>query len=453
MSILNLLHAVVVAQRAESLTPSQIQDLQQSRFRKLLRHALEKSRFYQRYYQEHGITGRDIDQVEPDDLPVIDKRIVMENYDELVCDPTLKRDEIERFVRESPDPSSRYKGAYKVIHTSGSSGTAGLFVYGPRDWAVAKALGYRAIREKVNPFRRKKLAYMGAAGGHYASVTTISDIPSVFFKTLTLSISHPLEQICRDTDRFQPDAVIGYASGLDLLAREQMAGHLRIVPRRIWSSADPLTQTIRANIEKAFGVSPTNIYTASEIMTFSVECDLHHRLHYFNDWFSIQVVDDDLAPVERGQTGRMVATNLYNYTQPLIRYRMDDEIVLSDEPCPCGWPFPVIERIAGRNEETLWFARADGTREFVSPYILEEFSMPGLKKFQFVQTDPDRLIMKAVLDGERASVIPAIHKRMTEILSPKGLEKTVQFEVEPVDQIRNDPKTSKFRLVVPYRDK
>ena len=158
MSILNLLHAVVVAQRAESLTPSQIQNLQQSRFRKSLQYTLEKSRFYRRYYREHGITGHDIDQVEPEDLPVVDKRIVMENYDELVCAPALRRDEIERFIRESPDPNSRYKGVYRVIHTSGSSGTAGLFVYGPRDWAVAKALGYRAIREKVNPFRKKRLA-------------------------------------------------------------------------------------------------------------------------------------------------------------------------------------------------------------------------------------------------------------------------------------------------------
>ena len=132
---------------------------------------------------------------------------------------------------------------------------------------------------------------------------------------------------------------------------------------------------------------------------------------------------------------------------------MDDEIVLSTEPCQCGWPFPVIEKIAGRNEEILWFVKTDGTKEFLSPYLLEEFLIPGLEKFQFVQTGPDRLIMKAVVHGEKASIVPAIHGRIIEILSPKGLDKTVQFEVESVDEIPNDPKTGKFRLVVPYRDK
>jgi len=143
MSVLNLLHAVISAKKAESLTPQQIQDLQLKRFRKLLKHVFQKSRFYQRYYQEHGITQRDVDRVKPEDLPVIDKEIMMENYDDLVCDPVLKKDALERFINESPDADSKYKNLYRVIHTSGSSGTIGLFVYGQRDWIVARALSLR----------------------------------------------------------------------------------------------------------------------------------------------------------------------------------------------------------------------------------------------------------------------------------------------------------------------
>jgi phenylacetate-CoA ligase len=450
MSIMNLLHAVLVTKKAESLTPQQVRDLQQKRFRKLLRHVFSKSRFYKRYYQEYGITQRDIERVEMEDLPVIDKRIVMDNYDELVCDPALKKDDLERFIAESPEAGSRYKNTYRVIHTSGSSGTPAVFVYGPREWAAAKALGFRALAEKVSPFERKKLAYIGATGGHFASTTTISDIPRVLLEVLSVSINNPIERICRDIDHFQPDALIGYASGLDLLAQQQIAGRLKIAPMKIWSSADPLTPTIRMNVEKAFCVIPVNIYTASEIMTFSTECKRQHRLHYFDDWFGVQVVNDNLEPVKRGGPGLLVVTNLYNYTQPLIRYQLDDEIMLSSEPCPCGWPFPVIDKIAGRNEEILWFVKADGTKEFVSPYILEEFLIPGLEKFQFVQTGTDRLTMRAVIHGESNSIVPAIHKRITEILSEKKLRDVVRFDIEFVDDIRNDPKTGKFRLIIPY---
>ncbi len=45
MSILSLLHAVIITKKAESLTPQQIHDLQQKRFKKLLRHVLQNSRF------------------------------------------------------------------------------------------------------------------------------------------------------------------------------------------------------------------------------------------------------------------------------------------------------------------------------------------------------------------------------------------------------------------------
>lgn len=447
---MNLLHAVIVTKKAESLTPQQIQDLQRIRFRKLLRHVLRKSRFYKKYYQEHGITEGDIEKVEMEDLPVIDKQIMMDNYDELVCESYLKRDELERFIAESPEAGSRYKGVYRVIHTSGSSGTPAVFVYGPRECTAAKALGFRAMAEKLNPFKRKKMAYIGATGGHYASTTTLSDIPRLLLEVLPVSINNPIEQICHDIDRFGPDALIGYASGLDLLAQQQIAGRLKIAPVKIWSSADPLTPTIKMNVEKAFGVTPVNIYTATEIMTFSAECKLQHRLHYFDDWFGVQVVDDDLEPVKAGLPGCLVITNLYNYTQPLIRYQMDDEIVLSSEPCPCGWPFPVIDKIAGRNEDILWFVRADGRKEFISPYVLEEFLIPGLEKFQFVQTGRNGLTMKAVIRGERNSIVPAIHKRMTEILSQKKLHDAVQFDIEFVDDIRNDIKTGKFRLIIPY---
>jgi phenylacetate-CoA ligase len=450
MSIVNLLHAVLVTKKAESLTLRQVQDLQQIRFRKLLRRVFRKSRFYKRYYQEHGITQRDIEKVEMEDLPVINKQVMMDNYDELVCDPALRKDELERFIAEYPDAGSRYKNRYRVIHTSGSSGTPAVFVYGPREWAAAKVLGFRALAENVTPFKRKKLAYIGATGGHFASTTAISDIPRMLLEVLAVSINDPIEQICRQMDQFGPDALIGYASGLELLAQQQIAGRLKIAPARIWSSADPLTATIRANVEKAFGVSPVDIYTASEIMTFAAECKLRHRLHYFNDWFGVQVVDDDTEPVEAGRPGCMVVTNLYNYTQPLIRYKMDDEIVLSGESCTCGWPFPVIERIAGRNEEILWFVKADGTREFISPYVLEEFLIPGLEKFQFVQTGADRLTMNAVVHGERNSIVPVIHKRMTEILSQKRLHDVVRFDIEFVDDIKNDPRTGKFRLIIPY---
>lgn len=447
MSILNLLQAVRTVRKAESLDARQIQQLQKQRFRKLLRHTLRNSRFYRKYYNEHGIFERDVDAVQLEDLPVIDKNLMMENYDDFVADSALKQSDLEQFIQDSPKPRTKYKDDYVVLHTSGSSGTIGLFVYGPREWAISKALSLRITGVNINYLRKKRIAFIGATDGHFATVTAFQDLPRLIFKLLPLSISDPLERICGQIDQFQPDALTGYASGVNLLAQEQIAGRINIAPKELWCTGDLLTPVMRTRIKKAFGVNPVNVYGSTETMAVSAECGDRHQLHFFEDWFSLQVVDDDLKPAS---SGKAIITNLYNYTQPLIRYQMDDVLVLSNKPCQCDWPFPVIETIAGRHEEFLWFTKTNGMTEFIHPIVLAEFFVPGLEKFQFTQTSPNTLVLKAIVRDERSNIVVAIRKKMHEILLEKSLVEHVRFDIELVDEIRSNPKTGKFKLIIPF---
>lgn len=446
MPILSLLRAARSVRIAESLNPEQIRDLRDRRFRKLLKHAVEKSRFYQLYYKEHGITRRDLDSIRPEDLPVIDKNVMMANYDDLVTDPALKRADLERFIDDSPAPGSKYKNHYSVVHTSGSSGTIGLFVYGPHEWQISKALGLRVTGISLPLLRRKRVAFIAATDGHFASVSSFYNLHRLLFRRLPLSINNPIEEICAQIDKFKPDVISGYASGLNLLAGEQLAGRIDIAPTEAYCTGDPLTPGFRQRIEKAFGTNPSNIYGSSETMTLAGECCSYHRLHLFDDWFSVQVVDDDLQPARQG---KIIITNLYNFTQPLIRYQMNDAIVLSDTPCPCGSHFPVIENIAGRHEEFLWFERGDGGKDFIHPIVLAEFFVPGLEKFQFVQEPSNRLRMKVIASSGNGDITPVIRERMHAILSGKSLQDRVRFDIETVEHIPNDPVSGKFRLVVP----
>ena len=58
----------------------------------------------------------------------------------------------------------------------------------------------------------------------------------------------------------------------------------------------------------------------------AVQCERHEYLHLFTDWHIFEAVDDDLRPVAAGTPGNLLLTNLYNFTQPLIRYQMHDEV-------------------------------------------------------------------------------------------------------------------------------
>ena len=446
----NLLRCMLDQHQAQRFDDGAIARHQDRRLRQLLRHVWAKSRFYRRYYQEHGVdlSGDRADQVKIQDLPPIDKRLVMDNFDDLVCDPALSRDRLEQFIGQPENRGRAYRGRWQVIHTSGSSGTIGIFVYGPNDWDMLRAIIMARVTRTRFRTRRTKLAYIGAVDGNYAGISLVRGAPGLLFQQAHLSVNAPLAAVVDQVNAFQPEILSGYSSGVHLLAVEQIQGRIAIRPRAVFCSADPLTTVFRENIKQAFRVDPVNYYAASESIAMAAQCSVRHGLHLFSDWHCFEVLDRDLRPAGPGQSGALVMTNLYNYTQPLIRYRTHDELVLDPEPCLCGSRYPTIRNIAGREEEFLWFRKPDGALEFIHPIVLIEFYAYGLVKFQFVQPQRNSLLMRAIVRGDRDRALQAIRRRMHAILFEKRLEGVVDFQVQLVDDIGIDPRSEKFKLIL-----
>jgi putative adenylate-forming enzyme len=452
-SNINVRLKMLALKKAEWLSVGQLQNLQTRRLKKLLTHVLKYSRFYQRYYKKHGITLENIESITVTDLPPISKEMMMDNYDDFVCDRFLKRKNLEDFLSCSKKPREKYRNIYTVIHTSGSCGRLSLFVYGPEDWAVIKAITVaRVIKPILYYYRRIKVSFIGATDGHYAGVSLASEVPRFYGRFLPLSINSPLETIDQKSNAFHPDVLSGYSSGVHLLAQEQLNGNITIRPQRVICSSDPLTFEMRNTIKQAFGREPVNFYAASESLSMAAQCDRHENLHLFTDWHIFEAVDDDLGPVAAGTPGNLLLTNLYNYTQPLIRYQMHDEVVMNDQPCGCGSPFPTIRNLAGRQEEFLWFDTAEGKPDCLHPIVLVELFVAGLRKYQVIQTQKNEMLMKVMVDGDKEAVLAAIHQRMHEIFCGKKLDKTVKLNLEIVEDIPNDPMTGKFKLIIPLKD-
>jgi putative adenylate-forming enzyme len=438
--------------RAQRRPAEEVEQMRTARLRRILKHALTTSGFYREYYGDHGINLENSREVPLEEIPTINKNIMMEHFDDFVCDPKLKREELEKFVSDPANRGKNYLGRYHVVHTSGSSGTIGLFIYGPGDWDMLMALVLaRVTKTKIN-FRRKiRMAYIGATDGNYAGISLAGHAPRFLYRFLPLHINSPIEEIVAKIQEFQPDSLSGYSSGVYILAKEQIAGRLDISPKKIVCSADHLTTKIRDTILKAFGVNPIAFYAASESIAMAADCAIDHGFHLFDDWHVFQLVDKDRNPVTAGMPGRVILTNLYNYTQPLIRYEMNDVLVLDKEPCSCSWPAPTIHSIGGRSEDFLWFEKPDGTQDFIHPLVMVEFMVLGLRKIQVVQPERNRLILRSVLRGDPDEACERIRCRMHEVLESKDLQDVVEFGIEVVDRIENDPKTGKYKLIIPFK--
>ena len=92
------------------------------------------------FYVER-LKGRDPSRLTLEDFPPVDKTMVMENFEGLLTDPTITRDEAVEFVSDPSRVGSLFKGRYVASHTSGSSGLRGVFLIDKWGWEMSQALG------------------------------------------------------------------------------------------------------------------------------------------------------------------------------------------------------------------------------------------------------------------------------------------------------------------------
>jgi len=432
--------------RVAQLTRAQLEAEKLAEFRRLVRHAHAHSPYYRRIIAERGI---DAASCTPLDFPVLTKSLLMRHFDEIVTAPGVTKSAIAEFLTRSHDPAERFLGRYRVIHTSGSSGEVGYFVYSSRDWARGTAMRPPAARpvRKGDAKGKFRLAFYGAVDGHYAGVTLISSfktgLAKLFVDAELLEVNDPLPEIVEQLNEFQPEVLIGYTTALKILAAEQQRGALAL--RRVinvTTAGEATSAADMALLGQTFGCAVVNSYGCSEHLGMGASLPGGDR---------IVLNDHDL--VFEFFPDHTLITNLFNYTLPLIRYRMADVL----RPVPSGEhsPYLVIESLVGRNELQPVFKNRDGVEDFVSPHTINEIFVAGVTRFQLELTGDAAfrfmICLDAALDGaQRAAAAEAVAARLREILARKRMD-NVRFDVVPTDDLPVNPRTRKFQLIVDRR--
>jgi phenylacetate-coenzyme A ligase PaaK-like adenylate-forming protein len=140
----------------------------------------------------------------------------------------------------------------------------------------------------------------------------------------------------------------------------------------------------------------------TECSCWGANCRSQKGIHVFEDLGIMEVVDERHRAVPDGMPGtKVLLTNLYNFTQPLIRYEVSDLVTMAKGPCPCGSPFRLIRRLSGRDEDILSLPGVQGRAVAVAPahfrLALEGFDR--IVEYQVVEEALDRLRLRLVLRG------------------------------------------------------
>lgn len=445
MNVVKILWKLYWLKRDTKKTPEQIRKLQEKKLRRLLWYAYKNSSYYHTAFEQNGITAQNLENMPLSAFPVINKKMLLTHFDELVTSPDLSQKEIRNFDAQNKADRSAYKGKYHVVHSSGSTGKPGYFVYDDNAWhsmlcgIIRAALWDLSMPQILRLLvKRPRIVYIAATDGRYGGAMAVGDgIDGVGAKQLYLDIKTPLAQWAEQIESFRPDIVIGYPSAIKILGELAERGEIKLQLFRIISCGEPLGASLRNYLEKTLQTVIINFYGASESLALGVEGNPDEGMVLFDDMNVIEARD-----------GVLYLTSLYNFVQPLIRYRISDSLTMEKPDADSRYPFSRAAGLLGRNEDMLWFEDGNGRREFLHPLAVEGFCIEGLKDYQFIQIEKDAFEMLAEITdtASRDRIREEIRCQMKKILSEKELC-FVQFYVRFVPEIVPDWHTGKKRLI------
>ncbi|MFH1807339.1 MAG: phenylacetate--CoA ligase family protein [Pseudomonadota bacterium] len=439
-------------------SPERVLQTQRRRLARLIAHAQQQVPLYRNLYA--GIDPRRFDL---QTLPVVDKAMVQDRFADTLAGDAVGLDEVHSFGAHAASGALLHD-RWMLFHTSGTTGRIGYFLVDQRSWArQVGVLFARVMRDRLTlgnilrfgPWRRFRVAHLVATGGPYVSFlfsTFRTALTGLVARQVALSISAPRDETLRVLEAYQPHYLHGYASSVDALAREQLAGGLHIAPDVISLGSESVTPWMRSTLERAFPATEIReTYGATECPVMANQCR-EGSLHINSDACLLEAVDAEGRAVPPGQVStRVLLTNLLNYGQPLIRYELSDQIIVAPEPCRCGSPFPAV-RVIGRTDDTLTLRREDGGVEICPPIPFELLflDLRGLAQYQLLHEVQNQLQVRAVLEQgvDVAAVTQVLLQRFEAWKHDRGLAASVVVDLEIVDAIPRDPRSHKVRQII-----
>jgi len=210
--------------------------------------------------------------------------------------------------------------------------------------------------------------------------------------TVSTGIDAQLDHIVDLRPAYLKTAAV-HLGALALRARERK---LDIVFDVVFGGAAPLMADERRLVADIFKCRVADIYGTEEIGIIAAECPRCGSYHPAVDMMQFEVLRDDGAAAQPGETGHVVVTPYLNFAMPLIRYELGDVVELGQgSQCPNGEIN--LTRIVGRSKNL--FTQVDG-QKFLPYVALGEIATLGpIARFRFVQTSLTTIEFRYKLSG------------------------------------------------------
>jgi putative adenylate-forming enzyme len=383
------------------------------------------SPFFRGYFAALDTRRMSIDEF--DRLPVLDKRVMMERFDDWNT-AGLSRSELVAFARENDrtrDYSRWFGGRWSVGLSSGTSGATGLAVYSRGEIArgVFRFLARTGLPRGLRAHRVMFALRTSAAG--------FAEIDRFGWILHHVDYRRPLPAVVDEVNRLRLNILAGSPTFLQQLAC--VAPSIDHPVDVVVSYAEILEPRTKAALAKAFNAPVHQIYACTEGY-IATTCP-HGTLHFNDDVMHIRLVPREGGPAN---CFHMIVTDILRSVQPIINYRLNDMIELDPTPCACGSRLRAVRGVLGRSDDALVITRADGASallyaDYVCRAIIEVAE--GLSEYRVVQRDPGSVEVMLDVPPGATGTVNIVRTRLDRLFSeytdrPPRLEVRVQ-EIAP----------------------
>ena len=363
----------------------ELKEEQEKQLRYVINFAYKNVPYYHRLFNDLKLSPEDVKKVEDlEKLPILTKEIIKQNWEDF-------------------KPVNLNKLKYYEAATGGSTGTPFKYRLSKFDRFLAGALLYRGWGYGGYELGDKMVFLAGASLDIGTKSYLAKRVHEVARNIKMVSSFDMGEKEMRDyvgvVNSFKPKVIRGYASSIYFFAKWVEETNLEIhQPLAVFTTAEKLYPDMREKIGTVFSCDVYDAYGLNDGGLGAYECSEHSGLHIDTERSIMEVVDKEGNQLECGEC-EMLATSLYNFAMPFIRYDTGDLGSITNEVCSCGRGYKLLKELVGRSVDVLVTPEGKNVHGWFFLYIFWEHCK-GVKEYQVVQEKLDRIAIKIVPEDD-----------------------------------------------------
>ncbi len=428
----------------EYASRDEIYDIQSSRLRELVMRCWEHVPFYRRIWTEAGITPADIKEASDiKKLPFVTKQDIVDN------------------IATHP-PFGDFQGDFKsarIQASTGSTGTPKPIFHTSTDWDNIGALWKRRLR--AQDIKEGDIAQVAFA---YTLFIVGFSVTEGLVQTGALVIPAGSGAVISSDRQLELaknwGTTVFCCTGSYMLHLTDVAKQAGMDPRKDFKvrisihAAEPLTESMRQEIQSEWGCKTYDTYGSVETSAPMYECQFQNGHHINEDAYIYEILNPETgAEAKPGEYGELVATTLFKEAAPFIRYKIGDIASIMPGQCECGRVFARMSKMRGRIDEMM---KVKGVGLYPTDFeaALKKFEVFGSEYLIVVsrENNQDRVKLRTEYTGDSDAIDSYKQKLITELRNKLGLGCEVELLPKgTLDKELNAEQRIKYKRVLDLR--